>query len=250
MMRLLGHFLAFVLAVALLLTAWAWAISRTVGSPHYLDNAATKTQLYENLAKQIPGADAAVINDQVHNMLPEFVSYFTTGGPAPTLDLPGVTQGPVALAPASPGFSGAAQKLRPVGTFAPFAMIGLIILILFVSGRHRWRILAQAGVTAAIGTAVSAGLLWLAPIVILEHFATPALALLKPAFTPFIEEILHGLAIQLAVAAISFLVFAVVVMLVGGILHLHARFNKPAKDPSAQEDQGNPRRPTGMGTFD
>ena len=74
MRKLLGHTLALALATALVVTAWTFVLSRTLGSASYLERQADQTQLYRQLSTALPeaGLHPDDLAAQVHALLPPF----------------------------------------------------------------------------------------------------------------------------------------------------------------------------------
>lgn len=225
-MKLIGHILALLLASALSATVVLWGLGLTLGNAGYLEQTADQTHLYDNIAAATPGVSAADIKSQVHQVLPQFINFIVKAGPAPSIDF---GSGPVQLGAADPRLSTAMHTLSLLGTFAPLAVVVLVLLIIALTGRRRLAILAHSAFESAIGLGLSAGVLWLAPSFILSTLTGTAVPALKAPLLPFITALLHGLATHIGEAALILLAISILLRLVHGATRLRARFAREPK---------------------
>ena len=242
-MKYLSYLLASALALALVLTSWAFVMARTLGSATYLDQHAEQAQLYQRLAAAIPEAniDPAAFRSQVQSFLPGLIDHLTKGGPAPTVDLNGAPF-TLTLGPADDKVAGALGALQPVGIVAPLSVLVLIVLIFVLLRDRRLPTLARGLLQGAVSLAISAGILWVAPTLILSALNSPGSAQLKPVIEAFLQSVFHDMALQFGIAAVALLLVSIGVRVVHHTARLKARFIKP-KEPSKRQT------PTPPGAF-
>ncbi|HVQ44222.1 MAG TPA: hypothetical protein VMT30_04630 [Candidatus Saccharimonadia bacterium] len=229
MMKFLGHVLALLLATTIVVAVWGFVLGRTLGSASYLEHQASQAQLYERLGTAVPEAaiDPADLANRVNAVLPGFIDHLTKGTPAPTFALPGGDSQTLTLGGADEQVTDAFAVLRPAAMSAPFVALALVLLIIGVMRARRLLVLSRAGLQAAISLAASAALLWFAPSLILSLLDKPDTAAIRPVIAPFLESVLHGIATQLAAAALALLIITIALRLVHSAGLLKNRFIKP-----------------------
>jgi hypothetical protein len=215
MSRLLSYFLAGFLALALIITGWAFILSRTLGNAAYLEKQADQTSFYQHLATAAPDAniDPEVLRTNIVSFLPALIDHFVKNTPAPTVDINGAPF-PVTLGPFDDKVTSVFGFLHPVGLSAPFIAIGLILLVIAILRDRRLPTIARGTLQAAISLLISAGFLWVAPALIMSFINQPSTVMLKPALEPFLTAILHDMALQLAVIAAVLALASVIVRVV------------------------------------
>lgn len=259
MRRLLSHFLAFLLAIALALSVSSWILERTIWDAPYIERHADQANLYPSLAEALPkalaaanpeaaqsgltAADPALIQNQVTTLLPQFIDHLHKAGPAPTIDLAalaaatgqpvpeGSTIKQLDFGSADARIVGLGQDLRTIGTYAPFAALALIVLIIGAMGRYRFPTLTRAALSTAIALGLAAGVCWIMPSLILQPLSKPTLMSIRDALEPFVTALCHSIAGQFGIAALVFVVVALGLWLVPGAARLKAKFTPKPKTP-------------------
>ena len=235
-MKFIGHILALLLAAALSATVTLWSLSLTLGNASYIEGVAQNTKLYDAISAVVPGSSVLQISDQVHASLPQIIRYIVKGGPAPSVDF---GSGPVQLGPADPKLTTTVQNIGTIGTFLPVGVIVLVVLIVAITGRSRLAVLARSAFEAAVGVGISAAAIWLAPSLLINLLGRPETLLLKAPLTPFLEALFHGIATQLATAALLLLAISVILRVLHGAGRLRARFMPRRNKPPLGTEQSN-----------
>ncbi len=232
-MKFIGHVLAFLLTLVITITAWSFVLSRTLGSPAYLERAADQSGLYQSLSTSIPDADInpSVLRDQVQAVLPAFIDHLTKGTPAPTFTPPGGQPQTLNLGTGDDTISHTFKAIQPATFLAPVLVVVLVLLILFTMRAERLPVLARTTLQSAFSLGLSAALMWFTPTIVLSLLNQPGAAPLKTALAPFLTTALHGVALQLGLIALALLLVSVALRLVNAAGKLKNRFIKPTKQP-------------------
>ncbi len=261
MMKFLGHVLALLLATVLSLSISSWILEQTLWSAPYLERQADQTGLYDKLATGLPAAFAAadpetaqsaqpaldpnVLKGQLENLLPQFIDHLHRSGPAPTVDLAALAaatgqpapDGPAVqrldLGSADPKLTEAGAKLRLAGQFAPLVAIIVIVLIILVMRERRFPTLIRGFFETMVALLISAGLIWIVPLLLANALGKPTLIPIRTAITPFIESVAHAIAIEFAAAAAIMLAAGIILWAVHGGARLKAKFT-PKSKPAAK----------------
>jgi len=261
-MKFLSHFLAFLLATVLALSVSSWILERTLWSAPYIEKQASQTKLYDNLATGIPQAFAhadagtdtdasglknlnpALIQNQLSNLLPQFIDHIHKAGPAPTIDLAALAVSLGQPAPDGPAvktvnfgsadakITATGKNLHTAGTHAPFVALAFILLILAVMRDYRFPTLARGAFDTAVALGIAAGLFWFMPNLILQALNKPTLLPIRDAITSFATSLFHGIAAQFGIATLVFIAAAIGLWLAHGAGRIKAKFTpKPKKPP-------------------
>ena len=261
-MKFVGHMLALLLATALSLGVSNFVLSQTIWSAPYLEKAADTTQLYDHLATGVPAAfaaaspgetgnklpilDPALIKTQITNLLPQFIDHLHNGGPVPSVDLvalaaatgqvppQGAATVPVSLGSADPQVVEFNHQLRPYGDFALLGALALALLIITVMRERRLPTLARAAFETAGAMAISAGLAWFVPSLLMQALSKPEMVPIRDAVAPFLTAVGQGIALWFGIAAAAMLALGIILVAIRSAGRLKARFTKspkPAKSP-------------------
>jgi hypothetical protein len=233
MRRLLGHLLATLLTASLSATVILWTLGATLASPSFLESTADQTHLYDQLSAAAPGSDPATIRTGVNSALPQIIDYVVNGGPGPSLNIPGVTSGPVALTQDNPKLTAAGHELHLAAEYLPVAALLLAVLIIVFMGRLRWHTLARAVFAAALSLGISAAIFWFVPNFITQNSLKTLPDNLKSGVAQFITAVLHALSTHLAYTAIILLGVSLLFSLAHLIERLRTRFAKEPKPHDA-----------------
>jgi hypothetical protein len=227
MIKLFYRFLALLLAAALVLTASVWILSHTLGSTAYLEQHADSQNIYQQLADQLPGKPSVTaLRSQIQDFLPKFFIAIGGTGPGEAITLPGTDTPITPVAPDSV-LSAVIRTSGQLTWIGPAACIILILFIVAVGRAARWKILSAGFLQAAIGLALTAGVLWLSPGFVIQNMVTAGLDALKSAFEPFVTTLLHDIAWQFLWAALGALAIAVLLRAAHTVVGLARRFQKP-----------------------
>lgn len=231
MTKLLHRFLALLLSTALVLTAIVWIFGHTLGSPIYLEQHADTQNLYQKIADEIPGgASVELLRAQIQDFLPKVFSAISGTDQGAAITLPGSD---TLLTPAAPGsaLANIMQLSGQLSWIGPLACAVMIVIILAVGRAARWKILSNGFFSAAIGLAVTAGILWLSPGFVISNLITAGLSSLRAALEPFIITLLHDIAWRFLLAAGGAAAVGIVLRVFhvfSGVAH---RFHKPKPRP-------------------
>ncbi len=235
MIKLLHRFLALLLSTALVLTAAVWIFSHTLGSPTYLEQHADTQNIYQKLVDQMPGGTSVgLLRSQIQDFLPKMYTAISGVNPGADITLPGSDK---PITPVAPGslLATIVQISSQLTWLGPTVSVILIIFILAVGGAARWKILSNGFFSAAIGLAVTAGVLWLSPGFVISNLITAGLTGLRAALEPFIIILMHDIAWQFLLAAGGALAFAVILRVAHIFAGLSHRFRKPKPQRAAPE---------------
>lgn len=174
-MKWLVKFTSGLLVGALFLVTTAWVLDTTVFNAQFVKTQARETDLYTELAKELPTVTPDYVQGKLEPLLDSLEVYLREGGPAPVLDLSEVALGGP-LAKPTPVFTqaqndgvdaGTHPLLRLIKAVEGFGAIAIVVLIgllmLFTRGYHRLTVLAKALITVAIMLLLMAALLRFAP---------------------------------------------------------------------------------------
>ncbi len=272
-MKFLEHVLASLLTFALSTAILGFILGSTLGNAKFLETAATKADLYTQLAATIPDVAASgsetpadtktalhsvltatFLQQQTEMLLPQLVDHYGKGGPAPQIDLSdlvtrlqaaGYPMTPdmaaslgspqtVTAGPADARLTNLASLAARYGWVAPAASLALILLIVAVMRERRWSTLIRAAAWAAVTLAVSGGLLLLVPSLATSGLGGSALKPLLPAVTSLLRAITDALARDLFIAAGVVAAIAVALGLIHGFGRIKAKFTRAPKTPKSK----------------
>ena len=258
-MKLIGHFLAVLLATVLALSVSAYIFGHTLWSAPYLERQASQTNLYPSLATQLPltfaaagsgtpaGAtlNPALLQSQFTDLIPQLITHIHQSGPPPTIDLgafstaigqpppDGALTGQLTLGTADSKLVGTMHLLSTAGQSAPLAAIVLIVLIIVLTGHRRLPTLARACFETTAALIVSGGLFWLLPYLLYGALAKPTLTPIRTAIWPFLTAVTRDIGTQFVIAAAAFFIVGVGLILARSAAGLIARLTPKPKIPPA-----------------
>lgn len=253
-MKWLGRLLAGVLAVALALTAITWVLNTTVWNSDYVLKAAGDNGLYDGIAKALPPVlEGPNVTGDQHYVLAQLVTpglvrhhlegaisglqrYYREGGAPPHLDFSDVKQQfdtlglkpppivaalidkPVTLSnPAVDSVAkSASHQTAQLLWLGPAVAAALVVLIILLTGRRRWNVLAGASFGAAILTIIASGLVLVVPALATTSLSTSVWSVLAPSIKAFGQVIAHDVSQQLMWYAVG-LGAAAVILGIGGL---------------------------------
>ena len=272
-MKLILRGLAILLGLALTATAVVWAADATIWNQTYLETAATDSNLATKVSAVLPDVAAsfapgtqakaavaatvtpAYVQTQLDQIIPAFVVAYRHNGAKPTLNLTDLGQqvsllslpipsslqtvinSPQPLVPSSLD-----TPLRLVGSLtgrlkllSPIAAVVLVVLIVLLGRRHRFKVLALGLAAGAVFTAIAAALMQLPPRLIGAALDSSVAHPLVPAIHGFANTVASAQAHQLLEAAVGLLAAAAVSLALGGVLHVVGRIRPHHESPTAPE---------------
>jgi hypothetical protein len=256
--KFLGHLLAVALATVAALSISSLILGHTLWSSQYLERKATTTNLYSNLAAQLPlvasaaGAppvpglspSAGLLQSQFSALIPQLITYFHSSGPAPTVDQgafataigrpppDGSTTTPLSLGSAGSNLTSLTRLLSTASALAPYAAAALVALILLVMGHRRLPTLARAAWITTVTLGVSGALFWLLPYVLFGALAKPTLTPIRTAIWPFVTGVTRDIAFAYLAAAALTLIAWVALVVAGSLAHMIGRLSPRPKTPA------------------
>jgi hypothetical protein len=268
MRKFLGHILVSLLVAALSSAIFALVLGHTLGSATFLQSAAGKTQLYDQLATTLPATiagttatpdqtksalstvlNATYIRQQTEALLPQLEKYYTAGGPIPLIDLSDLqtrlteagypvppelsatlsTPQTITAGPADNQLTTLIRQSQNLQWIAPLVALVLIALIVVLMRERRWITLLQAAAWTTVTLALSAGLLWLIPSFIASSLGASTLKPLEPAIVSFVRSIGNAMARELLWAAAGLAVAALILGIVHGFTKIKSQFVQSSK---------------------
>jgi hypothetical protein len=244
--------------VAITVTAMAYVFDGTLLSAKYLNQAANRSELYDNLAAHLPDALAAgnpnpeviktalglfltadFIQQQLTPWFDELEAYYKHNGPPPQLQLTDfaeqAAQYEIAIPTGAPfdaplvwqdpGIMPIAQRMVMIKTFGPFAALLLLIMAgLVFHGFHRYTTMAKVLVVAAFVQGLLALVLQSAPGLVASPLSNQRqLQVVAPDIAKFLKLVGSDMATSLGQIAIGLVIAAVVLLLFGLILKVTSR---------------------------
>ena len=228
-MKLVGRFLALLLAIALAATALAYVAERTIWSATYMQQAASRANVAPALAKQLPDTLArlsggnpadtklvlsdvitpAYMDGQLDSLITQLERYYRSGGEVPTLDLRALSarvgdediplpdqlrttlDTPLAVTEPTldPTITAASQRSAQLRWAAPVAAVVVIVLILLLAGRPRWMVIAEGLFGGAIATLAVAGATMVIPGLISSGLETSPAQALAPLIKAYVAAV-------------------------------------------------------------
>ncbi len=252
-MKWLGRLLASVLTVALAVTAIIWVLNATVWNSDYVLKTAGDNGLYDGIAKALPPVlEGPNVTGDQHYVLAQIVTpglvrhhlegaisglqrYYRDGGEPPRLDFSDVKQQfdtlglkpppmvaalinkPVTLSnPAVDSLATAAShQTSQLLWLGPVVAAALVALIVLVTGRRRWNVLAGAAFGAAILTIIASGLVLVVPALATTSLSTSVWSVLAPSIKAFGQVIAHDVSQRLMWCAVGLATAAVLLGISG-----------------------------------
>ena len=268
-MTFIARLLGGLLAVALTVTAVSWVGQATVWNADYVKQTFRDQRFYDRSAIVLPSilVGSAATGDQaylikqlvspglvqqyVEQAITKLESYYRDGGAAPTLDLTpirnqfaslGLTPPPLLARitdkpqhlsnPALDTVAGSAAHqsalLKWLGPVAALVLAGLIILI---ARRRRWSVLMGAGFTAAVMTALAAGLVLLLPQLATGGLTTSVWGNLVEPVRAVADAVAKDASHQLLWWAVGFAAGGVLMGLIGLVFAARTKFSRTPKEP-------------------
>ncbi len=264
--RLLG----LILALALAATALAYTADATLWNPQLLTKSANDSHLSSELSSQLPAVIASYAPDdqtktaisaaltpgyvktQLDQAIPAFVAAYRNQGTPPTLNLTDLDAQfklfNVAVPPALEKVIGQPIQLVPDRLGNPLATAGSLTalakwtgpltaliaaaLLGLVGRHHRWRVLGSALFSAAITTAIVAGLCLVPPQLISAAINSSVAKPLEPAISHFTATVTHAQTQLLIKFALVYVAVGMLMFITHGVMGLIAKFHKPKpKEP-------------------
>ncbi len=269
-MKWLSRLMAGLLALTLTATAVAYASSSTVWNSDYVLKTASNNGFYNGVADAlrpvfiVPTATGdqryllsqlitpSLVRNHLEGAIAGLQRYYREGGTPPRLDFSDVKlqfdalrlappplvatliAAPVTLSnPAVDAVAQtASQKTAQLLWLGPAAAAVLIVIISIVTRRRRWSVLAGAGVSAAIFTAIASGISLVIPGIATTGLATSVWAQLAAPVKSLGQVIAHDVSQQLLWWAVGFGVAAVLLgiggLIAGASRKMRRRPDKPA----------------------
>jgi hypothetical protein len=269
--KVIAHMLAFLAAIAVTTGIFTFVANRTIWNVEYMERSAEETKLYHGIAAALPDLVASgtenpaetkkliasavtpqLLEQQIETLVPQFVSHYREGGPAPTLDLTpfaaqlqtaGVAVPPdVAAQLATPktiaageadatlAKAGANAKLIDWASWAAAAV--LLVLIGLLAGQARFLVLSTVGYMAGILTGILGFLVLFAPGLVTAALKNSAASALEPGLLEFAKAVASGISNQLFVAAGVCGVVAIVLTILHAVLLAKSKLIKPKAKPA------------------
>ncbi len=266
MHHLLGRLLGGLMATALVVSAGAWVLERTVWSADYVQQKAADTKLADGLATHLPAVigrttsnpgetevmlqqvlTPSFVRGQLQIMIPGLIHYYREGAPIPALNLSALQERltdegfvlPAGLAktlqqpqPITPG--GTADEVIQAGAgrvaqllwLAPLLALIMAGLIVLLTGHRRFIVLSEGLLGAGLGTLALAGLATLPPGLAASALATSPAKELQEPVRTFMAAISHDQTWTLIWIAGTFGVALVVLSLIHLFFKLFGRHHE------------------------
>lgn len=252
-MKWLSRLLAGLLAVALMVTAVAWVSNGTIWNSDYVVKTASDQKIYDRIAKALTPVlisqqstgdqrfllgqliTPSLVRQHLEGPIFNLLQYYRYGGTPPSLNFNDIKQqfDALRLAPpplvaallakpvtlSNPGIDrlamGASRQASQQRWLAPLAAGLIAFIIVIISGRRRWNVLAGAAVGATVLTAIVAGLSLLLPSITTMGLSTTVWSALTPIFKGLGEAMARDVSQQLLWWSVGFAVLAVLMGLGG-----------------------------------